>query len=108
MWYAALIFALVSIILGAQQTIIMPEASDGIDPLIIKQRLLASDSFTPRPNRLMLFVWQSPLMCISSSIMCFLAGLTSVVLSPLAQDPRWNEAAKVGRQEHDLVIKQNS
>ena len=43
----------------------------------------------------MLFVWQAPLMCMSYSILCFLAGLSSVVISPLASRPMWNNDASV-------------
>lgn len=48
-----------------------------------------------RPSHLVLFALQAPIMCLTYSIVFFLAGLASVVLSPLAQNPGWNPEAKV-------------
>ena len=47
------------------------------------------------PDRTILFALQAPLMCFTYSILLFLGGLTSVVLSPLIHDPEWNDEAKV-------------
>ncbi|KAI9653779.1 MAG: hypothetical protein M1831_005646 [Alyxoria varia] len=47
-----------------------------------------------QPSHMVLFALQAPLMCLTYSIIFFLAGLTSVVLSPLAENPGWNSDAK--------------
>jgi hypothetical protein len=72
---------------------ILPD--DSIDPMKIKSRLMTGDPLQPRPNGIMLVVWQSPLMCLTYSIICFLGGLSSVVISPLAKQPQWNDETKV-------------
>lgn len=94
-WYAGIILALISIVLGAQQTMVLPDMQDDIDSINIRNRLMAANTPQPRPSRIMLFVWQSPLMCLTYSIICFLAGLSSVVISPLVRQPSWNDEAKV-------------
>jgi len=38
-----------------------------------------------QPKWLMLFVWQTPLMLFTYSVAAFLAGLSSVVVSPLVE-----------------------
>lgn len=80
--------------LGAQQTIAIPDLNT--EPRISEAR--ASD-FQRRlqrtgkghlgakenalPKRVMLFVWQTPLMLFTYGVAAFLAGLSSVVVSPL-------------------------
>jgi hypothetical protein len=93
-------FAITSIFLGAQQTLVLPDA-DSIDVLApdkiesMKQSFMSRGNLNPRPSRLMLFVWQAPIMLLGCAVFSFLAGLCSVVLSPLARKPSWNEEAKV-------------
>ena len=48
-----------------------------------------------RPSHMVLFALQAPIMCLTYSIVFFLAGLASVVLSPVAKNPEWNSEAKV-------------
>jgi hypothetical protein len=48
-----------------------------------------------RPKRTMLYVWQAPLMALSCSMILFMAGLMSYVISPFASKRRWDEDAKV-------------
>jgi len=43
----------------------------------------------------MLFVWQAPLMSLSYAIICFVAGLAAVIVSPLIDQPRWGNGARV-------------
>lgn len=95
LWYAGIILSLTSVVLGAQQTLELPEASGTIDALTFKRRLTARHSNPPTPSRIMLFALQAPFMCMTYSIALFLAGLTSVVLSPLARQPMWDDDAKV-------------
>ncbi|KAI9668393.1 MAG: hypothetical protein M1831_001147 [Alyxoria varia] len=47
-----------------------------------------------QPSHMVLFALQAPLMCLTYSIVFFLAGLASVVLSPFADNPGWNPEAK--------------
>ena len=47
------------------------------------------------PRKAMLFIWQTPLMVFTYSVACFQAGLSSVVISPLAQEGgKWEDDAK--------------
>ena len=97
LWYGSIILALTSIIVGAQQAMFMPDTVDTEAAQEFRRRHIANNGSEkrPEPRQIMLFVWQAPLMCLSYSIVFFLAGLTSVVLSPLAQRPGWNAEAKV-------------
>ena len=56
-----------------------------------------------QPSHMVLFALQAPLMCLTYSIIFFLAGLTSVVLSPLAENPGWNSDAKVSKGHHNVL-----
>ena len=59
------------------------------------EREHASRMEQQQPSHMVLFALQAPLMCLTYSIVFFLAGLASVVLSPLAVSPGWNAQAKV-------------
>jgi hypothetical protein len=62
LWYSSVVFAIASIFLGAQQTLVLPE-TDSIDLLApdkienMKQTFMSRRDLNPRPSRLMLFVW---------------------------------------------------
>ena len=88
-----------AVILGAQQLIVISNsfsAATDNNALEIRGRLMVVDrSGRDQPSRVMLFVLQSPLMCLAYSILLFLAGLLSFVISPLALKPAWNDEAKV-------------
>lgn len=77
LWYAGIILALIAVIIGNQQMLVIPDTSDTTAALTlaIQKRLMTSDSLSasPRPKRLMLFTWQAPLMSLSYAIICFLA-----------------------------------
>jgi hypothetical protein len=100
LWYSSIVFAMTGIFLGAHHTLVLPEA-DSIDVLSpdkiesMKQSFMSRGDLNPRPSRLMLFVWQAPCMFLGCAVFSFLAGLCSVVLSPLARKLSWNEEAKV-------------
>jgi hypothetical protein len=100
LWYSSIVYAIASIFLGAQQTLVLPDA-DSIDALApdkiesMKQSFMSKGDLNPQPSRLMLFVWQAPIMLLGCAVFSFLAGLCSVVLSPLARNRSWNEEAKV-------------
>ncbi|MCJ1456296.1 hypothetical protein MMC28_006656 [Mycoblastus sanguinarius] len=90
LWYAGILFALTSIMLGAQQTLMIPDESEVVDALTVQNRLTTNKSLPRRPNCFMLFVLQAPVTCLSYAIMFFLGGLGSVVFSPLAQNSARN------------------
>ena len=46
-------------------------------------------------ERNMLFIWQAPIMSLAHSVIFFLVGLISVVVSPFSKEIGWNEEAKV-------------
>ena len=48
-----------------------------------------------------LFVWQAPIMSLAHSVVFFLVGLISVVVSLFSKEIGWNDEAKVSR---DLLI----
>ena len=60
----------------------------------IVARLRAS-SHDGGPNGLLVFVLQAPIMLLSFSVVCFLAGLCSVVFAPLGKHLVWGDDAKV-------------
>lgn len=71
---------------------------DNVKPNDWKQfqrHLRVSDQGEWRPERTMLYVWQSPLMALSYSMVLFMAGLLSYVISPFANKRLWDEDAKV-------------
>ena len=92
MWYGAIIFSLNAVILGAQQAMIISDFGDG--------KKQASERFKKRSRireRNILFVWQAPIMNLAHSVIFFLVGLISVVVSPFAKNIGWNDEAKVSR-----------
>lgn len=50
---------------------------------------------TAEVKRCWLFALQAPIMLLMLSVMTFLAGLCSVIFSPLAHDLAWNANAKM-------------
>ena len=88
-----IVLALTAIVVGAQQIVVLPPDVDLNTASAVQQRLKIDGK--ARPRRDMLFMSQSPIMCFSLSVTCFLGGLSSVIISPLAQSPRWGPEAKV-------------
>ena len=103
LWYAGIILALIAVILGNQQVLVIPDTSDttAASTLAIQKRLMTSDSSSasPRPKRLMLFTGQAPIMSLSYAMICFLVGMVAVVIGPLAGEQKWGDDAKVGANE---------
>lgn len=121
LFYASLLFALVAIVTGSQQLLVVPnERSADADAfagasLAMKledgqeSEMAASEREhlqaivdrlcqTHRPNQsnsLHIFALQAPMMLLSLSVMAFLGGLCSVIIAPLVQLPVWNDHAKV-------------
>ena len=92
-WYMGIVLALTAMVVGAQQTVVLPSDVDLDTDSAVQQRLKRDGK--ARPRRDMLFVSQSPIMCFSLSVTCFLGGLSSVIISPLTQSPQWGPEAKV-------------
>jgi hypothetical protein len=84
-----------SIVLGAQQSIILSDHFDGISIDSLKRRISTSDPARPRPRKLVLFILQAPIMSLSYAIVLFLGGLFAYIVSPLAKQFAWNDDMKV-------------
>ena len=92
LWYAAIIFSLNAVILGAQQAMVISDLGDGTEQA--SERLRKRSEIKERN---ILFVWQAPIMSLVHSVIFFLVGLISVVVSPFAKEVGWNDEAKVSR-----------
>jgi len=97
-WYASILLSLFSIVLGAQQVLVLDplEDEDDTDWECVRQRLMVQPPVDGklRPRLKMLYVWQEPLMTMGYSVLFFLAGLMSHVFSPIALNPGWNDSSK--------------
>ena len=58
-------------------------------------RRLRDTRHEDRPNPLLVFALQAPIMLLTLSFMAYLAGLCSVIFAPLALQPVWGDNAKV-------------
>ena len=100
LWACCIVLALACILTGAQQCLVLPDA-ETLASLTLEEVESMRLSFTGRakpldkPGVCTLFAWQIPMMLLSYAVICFLAGLCSVVLSPLARNPHWSGDAKV-------------
>lgn len=99
LWYTSLIFALLAISVGAQQLWLLPSVSDNArtrfhDDGIRLFRDQLGDMHTGK-NATMVFALQCPLMTFALSLACFVGGLLSLILSPLAMRHGWNDEGKV-------------
>ena len=92
MWYAAIVFSLNAVILGAQQAMVIYDLGDASGQA---SEWLRKGSKIK--ERYILFVWQAPIMSLAHSVIFFLVGLISVVVSPFSKDLGWNDEAKVSR-----------
>ena len=101
LWYATIVLALACIFTGAQQTLVLPD-QETLERVSAQEVERIKLSFTKhgrhsdQPSTSVLFAFQVPIMLLGYTVVCFLAGLCSVVLSPLTR--RWNDEAKVGLQ----------
>ena len=101
--YSGIVFSLTAFLLGNQQTLVLPDqvhiSTEAARDL--RNRLSHSrGSSNPEPRSVMLFLWQTPVMCLTYSALCFLGGTTSIVLSDFAQNMSWGDGAKVSRRLH--------
>ena len=83
MWYAAIIFSLNAVILGAQQAMFIFDLGDGAEQASerLRKRSEIKEGY-------ILFAWQAPIMSLAHSVIFFLAGLISVVVSPFSKKNR--------------------
>lgn len=100
-FYSSIVVALVAIVLSNQQETFLRLSLDGSPALsstAVQLSFKASSknlSERPRPNRLMIFALQSPMMMFVFATMMFLAGLCSTVYSPLVRkDIDWGHHLK--------------
>lgn len=92
-WYASILLAVTSVVLAAQQTMVL-SGLQKTQYLLVRDRLKKTRSAEPRWT--MLHIWQIPIQCLSYSLLCFLIGLFSYVFSPLTQGSIWSGNAQVG------------
>ena len=92
LFYSSIIFALVSVVGGAQQQWVLP-AEDLLKAEDVDLEQLKS--VLKDRNKGLVFALQCPLMFFSYSVATFLAGFFSVVFSPLASKLSWGDDAKV-------------
>jgi hypothetical protein len=96
LWYCSILLAITAVITGATQSLVLdhvcPSSWQTVKACLADQNRLTA---TPQPNGAMVFTLQYPMMCLSYSIVFFLAGLMSFVYSPVAQSWRWDEDTKV-------------
>lgn len=95
-WYASIILAIVSVLSGAQQTILL-ESLQNVDFRQTRIRL-CGNSYEPKWT--VVFAWQCHLMLLSWAFVCYIAGLTSYIVSPVAINPVWDDNAKVCLRSH--------
>ena len=120
-FYACQLLAFVAIVTGSQQMLVLPgerphesdeefDTSTGLDSkerhdregkefdkqyLQAVVRRLRDTRHDDRPNPLLVFALQAPIMLLTLSFMAYLAGLCSVIFAPLALQPVWGDNAKV-------------
>ena len=115
-----MLIALVAIIMGSQQLLVLPtpepqNADEGAKTSIspeVKQKnnreqdsselqhlqaivVRLRDTYKERPNTFQIFALQAPMMLLMLSVVSFLAGLCSVILAPLAKNLEWGDNSKV-------------
>ena len=120
-FYSCQLLAFVAIVTGSQQMLVLPgerphdsdeefDTSTGLDSkdrherekkesdkqyLQAVVRRLRDTRHEDRPNPLLVFALQAPIMLLTLSFMAYLAGLCSVIFAPLARQPVWGDNAKV-------------
>lgn len=100
-WYISIVFAVCSILTGAQQTLVLAsdEAIDQLENSAIedvKHSFTNQMSAEEKPSAIVLFTWQVPIMLLCYCILTFMVGLGSAVYGPLARNLRWDGNSKVG------------
>jgi hypothetical protein len=109
-WYLSVIFSLFSVILSAQQTFLINMRGKRHDNHLGSwQKLCPVVSFGSkkerRPRWALMLAWQGPLMFLSYSLVMFLVGLTTYVITPVARKGIWDDDAKVCDMPQVLIGK---
>ena len=84
-WYSALLFGLIAIATATQQAIALGRLCcypDGLDKL--RNLLGWQDHGHRKPQRLQLFMWQTPIAMLNASVYTFILGLAILVWSSAA------------------------
>ena len=106
LFYASILFALIAIILGSQQLLVLSNIAP-IDKLdrelrasekryleeVVKR--LCDPHRQGEPNNFGVAALQAPFTLLSLAVLAFLAGLCSVVFAPLATQLIWDDHARV-------------
>lgn len=95
LFYSSIIFAFVAVVTGQQQQMVLPREEPGKD---FEPSDTDLDKFTEtirNGGSEVVFALQTPLMLFSLAAASFLAGLFSVVFSPLGSNLEWGNDAKV-------------
>jgi len=103
LFYSSLLFSLVAVISGSQQNLVLPrekfEKSQNDDKQDLDLAVSVQEKIRGRSldglNSFYVYALQTPIMLLSFSVMTFLAGLCSVIFSPLTINVAWNSDAKV-------------
>lgn len=108
-FYVTILLSLASIFTAAQQTIVLPDKDaaksydlDQIEALRVS--LLGPSRDDEEPALTTLFAWQCPIMLMGYSVVFFLVGLCTVVITPLSLRPEWGAAAKVRTYVYFVVL----
>lgn len=92
LFYSSIIFALVSVVSGAQQQWALPAEKSlkagSVESEQIKR--LLKDHKTG-----LVFALQCPLMFFAYSVVTFLSGIYAVIFSPLARNGSWGDDTKI-------------
>ena len=95
-WYSTILLSVTAIIMASQQYYVLESISPA-EYEKLQTKLSAYGEKTLPPDQTMLFIWQCPIMTFCYSVVFFLAGLTSYVVSPFAANTVWGADAKVCR-----------
>ncbi len=102
-------FALVAIVSSSQQLWILPrldlstftnahEKQRWIDDVSVFVQRVQKSSGRGTLRAKYIFALQAPIMLLTFSVLAFLAGMCSIIFSPLAQQLEWNSDAKVSTE----------
>lgn len=103
LFYCSLLFSLTSVVNGSQQILVLPGEKSTRSQTDIEQEKRAANVVKcrikgHRPdglNNSYVYALQSPIMLLTFSVATFLAGLFSVIFSPLAHSLTWDSQAKI-------------
>jgi len=105
LFYSSLLFSLAAIINGSQQILVLPRERNDSSQDDLEHDIKLATSIrekirvcpTDALKNLYVYALQTPIMLLTFSVTKFLAELSSVIFSPLAQTIAWGDDAKVRR-----------